>query len=102
MEIATVDNGNKPIYVIQYSYNSFTKITRTLTLLDGSGNTSIPGVNFASFGGSRILDTFGLVVEGSLSTPDIWDKQNFKLFFFRKRLLPSKKQYFYANTQLMS
>lgn len=42
MEIATADDGNEPIYVRQYSgvYNT---VKRTLTLLDGSGNTSMPG-----------------------------------------------------------
>lgn len=41
-EIATADGGNEPIYLRQYSGN-FTKITRTATLLDGSGNTQFPG-----------------------------------------------------------
>ncbi len=41
-EIATADNGNEPIYVRQYS-GAFATVTRTLTLLDSAGNTSIPG-----------------------------------------------------------
>lgn len=41
-EIATADDGTEPIYVRQYT-GVFTSLTRTLTLLDGSGNTSIPG-----------------------------------------------------------
>jgi hypothetical protein len=41
-EIATADDGNEPIYVRQYS-GIFTTLTRTATLLDGSGNTSFPG-----------------------------------------------------------
>ena len=41
-EIATADDGNEPIYVRQYT-GVFSNIARTLTLLDGSGNTSIPG-----------------------------------------------------------
>ena len=47
LELATSDNGNEPIYVRQYanSGTSFdsTKLKRTLTLLDGSGNTFLPG-----------------------------------------------------------
>lgn len=42
MEIATADDGNEPIYVRQYT-GVFSTVARTLTLLDGSGNTSIPG-----------------------------------------------------------
>ena len=42
MEIATADDGTEPIYVRQYS-GTFNTITRTATLLDGSGNTSFPG-----------------------------------------------------------
>lgn len=41
-EIATADDGNEPIYVRQYT-GIFTTLTRTLTLLDGSGNTLVPG-----------------------------------------------------------
>ena len=42
MEVATADDGTEPIYVRQYS-GTFSTITRTATLLDGSGNTSFPG-----------------------------------------------------------
>ena len=42
MEIATADDANEPIYVRQYS-GVYTTLKRTLTLLDASGNTSIPG-----------------------------------------------------------
>lgn len=41
-EIATADDYNEPIYVRQYQ-GDFATLKRTLTLLDGSGNTSIPG-----------------------------------------------------------
>ena len=41
-EIATANDGNEPIYVRQYT-GVFSSITRTLTLLDGNGNTIIPG-----------------------------------------------------------
>ena len=42
MEIATADNGSEPIYVRQYN-GTFGSIVRTLTLLDGYGNTILPG-----------------------------------------------------------
>ena len=41
-ELATADDGTEPIYVRQYT-GVFTSVTRTATLLDGSGNTSFPG-----------------------------------------------------------
>jgi hypothetical protein len=41
-EIATADDATEPIYVRQYS-GTFSTLTRTATLLDGSGNTSFPG-----------------------------------------------------------
>ena len=43
LEIATSDDGNEPIYVRQYNSGTFGAIVRTLTLLDGSGNTVLPG-----------------------------------------------------------
>ena len=49
VEIATADDGTEPIYVRQYT-GDFTSITRTLTLLDGSGNTICPG-NLLTYGG---------------------------------------------------
>jgi len=42
LEIATADDGTEPIYVRQYS-GVFSTLTRTATLLDGSGNTTFPG-----------------------------------------------------------
>lgn len=42
LEIATADNGTEPIYIRQYT-GQFATLTRTLTLLDGSGNTVLPG-----------------------------------------------------------
>lgn len=42
LEIATADDGNEPIYFRQYT-GIFSTLKRTLTLLDGSGNTSMPG-----------------------------------------------------------
>ena len=42
MEIATADDGNEPIYVRQYS-GTYTTIKHTLTLLDASGDTTLPG-----------------------------------------------------------
>ena len=43
MEIATADDGTEPIYVRQYT-GVYSTVTRTLTLLDASGNTTLPGV----------------------------------------------------------
>jgi hypothetical protein len=42
LEIATADDGTEPIHVRQYT-GVFSSLTRTATLLDGSGNTSFPG-----------------------------------------------------------
>ena len=46
-EIATADDGTEPIYVRQYT-GVFSTVTRTATLLDGSGNTTFPGALTAS------------------------------------------------------
>lgn len=42
VEIATADDGAEPIYIRQYT-GIFATLTRTLTLLDESGNTYAPG-----------------------------------------------------------
>ena len=53
LEIATADDANEPIYVRQYGSGKFGTLTRTATLLDGSGNTSFPGtVTAPTFKGS--------------------------------------------------
>lgn len=47
LEIATADGGDEPIYVRQYAFkdsNSFGTVTRTATILDASGNTTLPGL----------------------------------------------------------
>lgn len=47
LEIATADGGDEPIYVRQYSFkdsNSFGTVARTATILDASGNTTLPGL----------------------------------------------------------
>jgi hypothetical protein len=49
VEIATADDGTEPIHVRQYT-GVFSTLTRTATLLDGSGNTSFPGNVTASSG----------------------------------------------------
>ena len=49
VELATADGGNEPIYVRQYS-GAFATLTRTLTLLDASGNSSFPGIITSSAG----------------------------------------------------
>jgi len=51
VEIATADDGTEPIYVRQYT-GIFSSLTRTATILDGSGNTSFPGtVTATTFSG---------------------------------------------------
>lgn len=51
LELATGDGANEPIYIRQYT-GKFTTIKRTVTLLDGSGNTSFPGqVTATTFNG---------------------------------------------------
>jgi hypothetical protein len=51
VEIATADDGTEPIHVRQYT-GVFSSLTRTATLLDGSGNTSFPGTVSAAFSGN--------------------------------------------------
>ena len=66
LEIATADDGTEPIYVRQYS-GVFSSLTRTLTLLDGSGNSNFPGAaNAASHtvGSSFIANSTGVTSTG--------------------------------------
>jgi hypothetical protein len=57
LEIATADDGTEPIYVRQYT-GVFSTLTRTATLLDGSGNTSFPGtVTASTFSGNATTAT---------------------------------------------
>jgi hypothetical protein len=55
-EIATADDGTEPIFVRQYT-GVFTSLVRTLTLLDGSGNTNFPGK--VGINTSSILNNLG-------------------------------------------
>ena len=73
VEIATADDGNEPIYVRQYT-GEFATVTRTATLLDGSGNTSFPGtVTASSFSGNATSATtatkLGSTTVGGTTTP---------------------------------
>jgi hypothetical protein len=63
VEIATADGGNEPIYVRQYT-GIFTTLTRTLTLLDGSGNTSIPGTLTVT---SNLTVSGGTITAGNIA-----------------------------------
>ena len=57
VEIATADDGTEPIHVRQYT-GVFATLTRTATLLDGSGNTSFPGtVTASAFSGNASTAT---------------------------------------------
>lgn len=61
LEIATADGGNEPIYVRQYVYGDsgpFEKIQRSLVLLNGYGDTEVPG---------RIIST---VIKGNTGSND--------------------------------
>jgi len=61
VEFATADDASEPIYFRQYT-GVFTTATRTLTLLDGSGNSLFPGMVSATsnvIGGN--LRTAGLI-----------------------------------------
>jgi hypothetical protein len=72
LEIATTDDGNEPIYVRQYNngltWDNYTGTPRTLTLLDGSGNTNIPGQ--LSVANSKIA------FRAAGNNIDIWNPQN--------------------------
>ena len=59
VELATADNGNEPIYVRQYN-GDFDVVTRTLILLDASGNSVFPGTITAP--------TFSGALSGNAST----------------------------------
>ena len=61
VEFATADDASEPIYFRQYT-GAFTTATRTLTLLDGSGNSLFPGMVSATsnvIGGN--IRTAGLI-----------------------------------------
>ena len=72
-EIATADDASEPIYVRQYS-GTFSTLTRTATILDGSGNTSFPGTVTAptfsgALSGNASTVTNGVYTNGSYSDP---------------------------------
>ena len=72
-EIATADDASEPIHVRQYS-GTFATLTRTATLLDGSGNTSFPGTVTAptfsgALSGNASTVTNGVYTNGSYSDP---------------------------------
>ena len=75
VEIATADDGTEPIHVRQYT-GTFTTLTRTLTLLDGSGNTSIPGAltvtsNLTVSGGTITVGNIAATLLGGNTTTNI-------------------------------
>jgi trimeric autotransporter adhesin len=68
-EIATADDGTEPIHVRQYS-GTFTTLTRTATLLDGSGNTSFPGTVTAPTFSGALSGNASTVTNGVYTTGD--------------------------------
>ena len=88
LEIATGDNGNDPIYVRQN--NDVNGSVRTLTLLDGNGNTQLPGTvtaptfsgnlngNAATATNSKLLATYA--DDGHFLCPDRYDGWNTRLY----------------------
>ena len=58
LEIATADDGTEPIYVRQYT-GVFSSITRTLTLLNSSGATELPGDLYVNGGDFWLQETGG-------------------------------------------
>ena len=70
-EIATADDGTEPIHVRQYT-GVFTSLTRTATLLDGSGNTSFPGtVTAPTFSGALSGNATTATTAGALTSMNI-------------------------------
>jgi hypothetical protein len=71
VEIATSDDGTEPIYVRQYT-GVFSSITRTATLLDGSGNTSFPGtITAPTFSGALSGNATTATTAGALTSMNI-------------------------------
>lgn len=81
MEIATADDGTEPIYVRQYS-GVFTTLKRTLTLLDSSGNTRLPGNLYFSGAGTSLAWDEGTYRQRILTTDD--STANTKVFSFQQ------------------
>ena len=68
VEIATADDGTEPIYVRQYT-GTFGSLTRSATLLDGSGNTSFPGtVSASTFSSTSATFTNSITVSSGNTT----------------------------------
>lgn len=76
VEIATADGGNEPIYVRQYT-GGFGTAVRTLELLDGNGNTVLPGRLYAYNGVEVSGNSMGLFA-GNADGASAWGN-NLKL-----------------------
>ena len=72
VELATADDGIEPIYIRQYK-GDFATLNKTLTLLDGNGNTSIPG-------NTTIGGTLTVTGTSTLSTVDAGNTTIDRLF----------------------
>lgn len=80
VELATADDGTEPIYVRQYT-GVFTSVTRTATLLDGSGNTSFPGsVTGSTIYGSDVYTTGGWFRNHTNNNGIYWSGTSFHIY----------------------
>lgn len=86
VEIATADDGTEPIYVRQYT-GKFASITRTLTLLDGNGDTYCPGNFYAT----------GEVAAGSASDLRLKEIQKRPSYANRLLAMGLVRDYYYNN-----
>ena len=66
VEFAVSDDANEAIYVRQYS-NAYGSVTRQLTLLDASGNTTLPGTLTIS-GASGTINSSAIVTAANISS----------------------------------
>jgi hypothetical protein len=75
LEIATADDGTEPIYVRQYT-GVYSSITRTLTLLDSSGNTQFCGNVYWGQSGTGANYLNGSASNGGMNSvligDDVW------------------------------
>jgi hypothetical protein len=80
LEIATADDGTEPIYFRQYT-GVFATLVRTATILDGSGNTSLPNnLQLGTIGGGTGTATPNTINLGSTFSNTAGSNLKLKLF----------------------